>query len=223
MDPPTPEPASSPAAEDQAGPSSGAGSAQLIQLSLADLQILLDGKSNKTVEQETDLTASDGNITSDEEEEVDDEVNNKVAAYVNDKMTLGMSQQKLESKFKRAKRPKNVMAKDVKINKVLYKSIPEASRKRDMGLRKINSTVGKAVNNLSKVASWLHNTKAGHKISEEELKQLHMQLFDGLGLICNASWQINIKRVSYIYLAILSSKLILKIGDVDENRSIVEL
>lgn len=86
----------------------------------------------------------------------------------------------------------------MKLNAGLYVKLDNSSKKRDGSLRKLQNMAVKAVNNLAKVAEIVLNkerTPGQKTLSEEELCSLHTNVMDSLGITCQVSYQLNLKRV----------------------------
>ena len=168
-----------------------------VTLSLDQLkQLIADSKSAPdTVDNDDEVNDQEYDeepFSSDEEAEVTaPAIDDKLAAFVDSRLTEEQSKEKLKTKFAKASRPINVNhTKEVKINKPLFKSLSVNARRRDVALRNIQSTAQKAVNNLTKVADLIvtKGKSSNKSFSEDEFKELHCNIVNGLGLVCKTSY-----------------------------------
>ena len=209
---------------DQEGPNPGtsqsAGTSGLsmtgnhVTLSLEQLKLLLSSD-NTPKQAEPEVSNNKGKSEkigadySDEEEPLssDDESDNvaepvesKLAAYIDDRLTVEQPKEKLKLKFDKASRPTNIEhAKEVKVDRELFNNLSNTAKKRDASLRKIQNITVKAVNNMAKVADFLvkkGKVKGDIVLSEADCRNLHSLTINGLGLACQASQKINANRVS---------------------------
>jgi hypothetical protein len=114
-------------------------------------------------------------------------------------MSIPQRTEKTKIKFEKATRSDNVLnTREVRINKALFKSLSITAKKRDSSLKKIHSTAAKAINNLVKVADAIVTKGKGkgpRTFTEEEFKELHSNMVNGLGLVCQTSQRVNARRV----------------------------
>lgn len=126
-------------------------------------------------------------------------IDHKLAAYIDSRLTEEQTADKLKAKFEKASRPANVnFAKEVKVDKALFNSLPLVAKKRDNSLKKIQLMSVKAINNIAKVADMLMKKGKGDiTLTEADCKELHSYTVNGIGLMCQTSQRINARRVSY--------------------------
>lgn len=183
-----------------------------VTLSIDQLRQLLSNTDNKegtnTPSQKKDHEEFNQELPDEEEPLSSDEepdytaaaVDSKLAKFVDNRLIEAQNKSKILTKFEKATRPINIEhTKEVRINKALYKSLSMNSRKRDADLRGIHNMNSKAINNIVKAADMvvIKGKKSGNKVfSEEEFHELHSNLINGLGLICQSSQKINARRVS---------------------------
>lgn len=184
---------------------------ETITLSLSQLKELLAEESKKNnndylsheqgeVPDQDDLDEIDEPLSSDEEtDNTAPSVDSKLADFVDNRLVEPQPADKLKIKFDKATRPENVCnTQEVRINKTLFKSLPVGAKKRDIDLRKIHSTSAKAINNITKVADMIvkKGKEKGQKtFTEDQFKEMHSNVINGLGLMCQASQKINARRV----------------------------
>ena len=179
-----------------------------ITLSVAQLKQLIEANSNiasvnnvASLEQEPVAdNLSDDPLSSDEECDVTaPEVEAKLAQFVDNRLVTPQSKEKLQIKFNKATRPSNIEnTREVRINNTLFKSLSLSAKKRDSELRKIHDMCTKAVNNIVKAADVVikKGKHPGDKaFTESEFRELHSNIVNGLGLVCQSAQKINCRRV----------------------------
>lgn len=149
-------------------------------------------------------------LTEDEEEDEGPELATTIVSYVKSKVLKRVPKEQLKKKMLRQKIPKNMRcAKEVKVNGAIYDKLSRFAKKRDAGFRNIQGQIGKAIVAMSKVAEKV--LKMSKKEEPEKAvdawgNEMYDNVFDAITIASQASFQLNMKRVSENYNV---SKLIL--------------
>lgn len=111
-----------------------------------------------------------------------------------------MDKEKLKKKLRRHKTPSNLkLATEQKINAPILQQLSKYARMNDTDLKKIQGLMIKSVMAMSKVAKEILNLQ--HLKGEPEKQEIGQKLFedtfDSLALAAQASYNINMKRVSW--------------------------
>ena len=137
-------------------------------------------------------------LTDDEDEEEGPPIDGEVAKYIDQKLTKRLTRDKIKKKTERQKKPKNVRyGKEIKINGAIYSKMSATSRKRDYALRSIQGYVVKSVIATGKVETKvIEASKNKEDKSAAALAQkMFNDIFDGMTMGCQASYQLNMRRV----------------------------
>lgn len=171
-----------------------------------------DNNKKDEVGNEDDDDGNDFSLLSDDDDEEGPPVDEKVAQFIDHKLSIPVPKERLEDKCKKSKRPQNIrFCKEVKVNRSIFEKLSIPVKKRDGSLRKIQGMVTKGLNHVVRVADSLFKkgkqSTTERTLSDEEMSTLHNEIFEGLGLLCQVSRQLNVKRVSLL-LSCLSAYLV---------------
>lgn len=137
-------------------------------------------------------------LTDNEDEEEGPPINSNVASYIDVKLTKRLPKEQIKTKTERQKKPRNVKyGKEIKVNGAIYSKMSTGSRKRDYALRVIQGCVVKSVIAMGKVATKIiqASKKEEEKSAEAWAQEMFNDIFDGLTMACQASYQLNMRRV----------------------------
>ena len=142
----------------------------------------------------------DDPLSSDEEsDETAPAVDQSLVNFLQNRLSVEQPKEKMKVKFDKATRPTNLeCTKEVRVNKGLFSSLSIITKKRDYALRKIGSTNQKAINNFAKVADMVikkGKCKGPKTFTEDEFKEMHSNIINGLGLVCQSTYKVNFRRV----------------------------
>jgi len=152
---------------------------------------------NNECEVAVDVHEDDPLSSDDESEILASPVEPKLASFIDSRLTEEQPKEKLKIKYSKASRPSNInFAKEVKVNKPVFRAMSVVARNKDKELRKIQNMTVKAVNNVAKVADAIMKKSKQNQpmFTEEEMKEIHSNIINGLGLMCQVSQHINSKR-----------------------------
>ena len=139
-------------------------------------------------------------LTVDEELETAEEINVNVANYIDTKLTKRLTNEQLKTKIARQQRPKNVKyAREVKINSAIYNRLNSYAKKRDSSYKRIQGLMARSVVAMGKVAQdiiAMQKEKVSKKSVVDWSKSMYNNVFDGITLASQASYHINMRRVS---------------------------
>lgn len=162
----------------------------------------------KPVEEETDSeTESEEDEASeaeevqqltDTEEDYGPDINEKVAQYINIKLTTRVNKAKMTQKLDRQKRPQNLKyGQETKINTPIYKKLSKRARLFDSNLMTMQKLCVKSVIASSKTATKVIEMMGSENPEIQGLaKDIYDDVFDSITFAAQASFSINMKRVS---------------------------
>lgn len=123
----------------------------------------------------------------------------QVAEYLDNKLTGPAVAESLKTKKARQARPENSkFAQAVVVNSVIYKRLDKRTKSIDGGLRQIQELAVKAAVAASKVATRVIEMMKSDSTELQAMgKSMYDDAFDALCLSSQASYKVNMNRVSY--------------------------
>ena len=134
-----------------------------------------------------------------EDEEQDDEtdpIDERLAAFMQKRLSLGMSTDRRKEKLGKYKVPSNIKAaKVVRMNREIFASMLSHARKYDGTLRYWSSLSAKSALAIAQALEKLLRWRKGNEKERQVAAELNGPLMDALAFACHQAWDINSKRV----------------------------
>lgn len=182
----------------------------LIEKKVNDALAKLTPKKRKIdIEDQHDNESEENNECDDEEgwlteDESDDEgepmADEKIAEYIDAKLTTRIKGDKLKIKMARQKRPKNVQyARETNVNAEILNKLKRFTKMRDFKLKRIQGMATKAVIAAGRIAETVRCMQLADcpkRPQEEWGNMLYNDAFDAIAFAAQVSYLINMRRVS---------------------------